>query len=45
MQSSSIMACFSLLYPAGIFILETVIFILPAEVRSEIGFNFYKLRG
>jgi len=39
-QSSSIMAFFSLLYHAGIFISESVIFILPAEVRSEIDFNF-----
>ena len=40
-----IVAWFSLLYHAGIFILESVIFILPDEVGSEIDFNFYKLRG
>ena len=45
MQPSFIMACFSLLYHAGIFILESVPFILPAEVGSEIDFKFYKLRG
>ena len=45
MQSSFIMACFSLLYHAGLFISESIISILPAEVGSEIDFNFYKLRG
>ena len=45
MQSSFIMACFTLSCHADIFISESVISILPAEVGSEIDFNFYKLRG
>ena len=39
-QSSFIIACFSLLRHSGIFIFESVILIPPAEVRSEIDFNF-----